>query len=628
MSQKGGQEYNILSQAKFSEHCSVLNCKELSCYDPDKKAIERAFRKRALKTHPDKGGDPVEFKKINDSYNRLIGHIGKLESQAEENELANSILIEISKTAVPAWLEKLKRVYGWHKSSDCKCIILEGPYKQFKGRSKNTGPITLVLYEDPPDGIPKIHVRSLKYMAWIAEQMLPVYMHVEKGRQIQFNQWRIAHIAEFGIIAHKTVIPTPAPQRKAQPEAPKETPKRKARDGSARRPKARRDSEPTETSSESKTANPKDTATNKENKEPENVTSPKASDKNGKADDFNPDEWEEIPEDTKDPFPKLYNMADQAFTKNGKKYRRKENKSEEPVKEKPKFASMVFNCGHCGAGFNSMIDYSSHSKKCIPDEDFGLAKDSEKLKPSVTVSSAPIPEPKETKPPKPEDISKATEIPVKEPENGSFDFLTGMSNTPARKSPDQPSFSCNDCNYGSESIKEYTKHKGACDKPPEVQKKKNVDDTLIDGKIIGKPAAKNNSEIPDTHSVSTDKKENIVPNEKKLDCNLSSKTNEHSNKIPTEKDSLKNNVSKPPKASKGNRLSSNETQPETKGKPLQNGKADIITTNDKPKNIHMDSLKQNLPPTTTKNSGLSCIMLTAILLITTLMAIFKCIQLS
>ena len=36
------------------------------------------FRKRALKTHPDKGGDPVEFKKINDAYNRLIGHILKV----------------------------------------------------------------------------------------------------------------------------------------------------------------------------------------------------------------------------------------------------------------------------------------------------------------------------------------------------------------------------------------------------------------------------------------------------------------------------------------------------------------------------------------------------------------------
>ena len=45
----------------------------------------------------------------------------------------------------------------------------------------------------------------------------------------------------------------------------------------------------------------------------------------------------------------------------------------------------------------------------------------------------------------------------------------------------------------------------------EVQKQKNVDDELKDGKIIGKPAAKNNSEIPDTHSFSTDKKENIVP---------------------------------------------------------------------------------------------------------------------
>ena len=63
------------------------------------------------------------------------------------------------------------------------------------GRSKNTGNsetilinlqfifsgnLTVVLYEDPPDQIPKIHVRSNKYMAWIAEQMMPVHMHVEK----------------------------------------------------------------------------------------------------------------------------------------------------------------------------------------------------------------------------------------------------------------------------------------------------------------------------------------------------------------------------------------------------------------------------------------------------------------
>ena len=51
------------------------------------------------------------------------------------------------------------------------------------GRSINTGNLTIVLYEDPPDAIPKIHVRSKKYMAWIAENNLPVHMHVEKVRE-------------------------------------------------------------------------------------------------------------------------------------------------------------------------------------------------------------------------------------------------------------------------------------------------------------------------------------------------------------------------------------------------------------------------------------------------------------
>ena len=51
------------------------------------------------------------------------------------------------------------------------------------GRSINTGNLTIVLYEDPPDAIPKIHVRSKKYMAWIAENNLPVHMHVEKVRK-------------------------------------------------------------------------------------------------------------------------------------------------------------------------------------------------------------------------------------------------------------------------------------------------------------------------------------------------------------------------------------------------------------------------------------------------------------
>ena len=110
----------------------------------------------------------------------------------------NSILIEISKTAVVKWQEKLRTRYGWFKTNNCKniifdvsilsrhmcsiadCFDIQGPYKQYMGRSKYTGNITVVLYEDPPDQIPKIHVRSSKYMAWIAEMMLPSHLHVDK----------------------------------------------------------------------------------------------------------------------------------------------------------------------------------------------------------------------------------------------------------------------------------------------------------------------------------------------------------------------------------------------------------------------------------------------------------------
>ena len=46
--------------------------------DPDRKVIEKAFRRNALKCHPDKGGDPVAFKKLNDAYYKLIGHITKV----------------------------------------------------------------------------------------------------------------------------------------------------------------------------------------------------------------------------------------------------------------------------------------------------------------------------------------------------------------------------------------------------------------------------------------------------------------------------------------------------------------------------------------------------------------------
>ena len=47
---------SILKDHQFHEYCKVLkiSANELVPSDPDKKVIEKAFRKCALKTHPDK----------------------------------------------------------------------------------------------------------------------------------------------------------------------------------------------------------------------------------------------------------------------------------------------------------------------------------------------------------------------------------------------------------------------------------------------------------------------------------------------------------------------------------------------------------------------------------------------
>ena len=52
----------ILGERIFVHYCSVLKLpsSQLVCSDPDRKAIERAFRRAALKTHPDKVGTTIE----------------------------------------------------------------------------------------------------------------------------------------------------------------------------------------------------------------------------------------------------------------------------------------------------------------------------------------------------------------------------------------------------------------------------------------------------------------------------------------------------------------------------------------------------------------------------------------
>ena len=71
-----------------------------------------------------KGGDPIEFKKINDAYNKLIGHAAKIDAIEAEAELSRtSVIIEVSKQAVPKWKTKLQASYGLPKTSKVNNLL-------------------------------------------------------------------------------------------------------------------------------------------------------------------------------------------------------------------------------------------------------------------------------------------------------------------------------------------------------------------------------------------------------------------------------------------------------------------------------------------------------------------------
>ena len=81
------------------------------------------------------GGDEVQFRLINDAYNRLISHIDTLEVIEAEAELSNtSVIIEISKHSIPKWLDKLK-AYGKPKTTNVANTIFQvGILKPFQKR--------------------------------------------------------------------------------------------------------------------------------------------------------------------------------------------------------------------------------------------------------------------------------------------------------------------------------------------------------------------------------------------------------------------------------------------------------------------------------------------------------------
>ena len=63
-----GQESGEKKEVNTTQHYELLEITK----DATNQHIKKAFRKKALKQHPDKGGNPERFKRLKEAYDTLL----------------------------------------------------------------------------------------------------------------------------------------------------------------------------------------------------------------------------------------------------------------------------------------------------------------------------------------------------------------------------------------------------------------------------------------------------------------------------------------------------------------------------------------------------------------------------
>ena len=306
------------------------------------------------------------------------------------------------------------------------------------GRSKNTGNLTVVLYEDPQDTIPKIHVRTSKYMAWIAEMMLPSHLHVNRGKAIQFDQWRISHLAEFGICNYSDVSPnnnnhTERVSRRSESVSRFSAASREARASKRERCASVHEAhlKRKQEAAKAKTEIPENefcatkinTDAEIDDSESKNIKAEEAIDKNNyetkikftrvcESNDVEMDESAKNSNAVKTNCNSNYEAkikipdkvvgesndvdSDTGGTEKSKlpgtiKCDKTEGMNESVKVEVLNVQNIendtsASNCGHCGSSFTNTEELSSHNVNCLPDEDFGFEDVSDETNESVLSS--------------------------------------------------------------------------------------------------------------------------------------------------------------------------------------------------------------------------------------------------
>ena len=129
------------------------------------------------------------------------------------------------------------------------------------------------------------------------------------------------------------------------------------------------------------------------------------------------------------------------------------------------------SCGHCGAGFSTLMEYIGHKKLCVPDEQFGFSTDqtpptpqqpsTEKKKKSPEVSDLGR---DSTKISPPETQISSDSQPAEKPANIQEKTTSSLSHM-RNESENQQSFEgfiCDSCQTQFSSMVQYEKHRSIC----------------------------------------------------------------------------------------------------------------------------------------------------------------------
>ena len=136
------------------------------------RTLLQAYRRRAMLTHPDKGGEEEDFKGLGDSYKRLLRHVRKRtvsdtdvgRMTADDQEVMTTaeffnrnnftqvnticVTVKLEDSRKEAWGKALRTKFGPGK-------VVNGSGLQFKD-----GPLSFTFYTPKPPKCVKIHIQS------------------------------------------------------------------------------------------------------------------------------------------------------------------------------------------------------------------------------------------------------------------------------------------------------------------------------------------------------------------------------------------------------------------------------------------------------------------------------------